>query len=666
MAIFVVLLSVLSAITLYHCVGRYRSLRRNLAEARNSGLPYVVTPWNVYSTLWLATVAIFLPLLRKLPKRFHGLWLVLLDNEWSHRVGYAPFEALGSDVFLVVSPRKINAYVADAEVITQITTRRADFPKPLRLYKRIDLYGKNVISTEGAAWRMHRRLTAPSFGEKNNELVWNESLHHAQALVKLWAGTEQKGNMTVKEPNQGAMRFALYIISRAGFDVRVQWPHEEKDNPSTQPSEKGSLSRFAGSKPPPGHKMNYRQAISTLLEGIVWTQIGPPSFLTKSPFKVHRDVGTAVQEFGAYMSEMFDAKSAEISRGEEGTPGMDLFQAMLRNSGILDPHQTSDLRKSDLLGNAFVLMVAGHETTANALHFSLLYLAMNPATQKRLQASIDKVLASKPISQWTYEDDFPKLFDGMPAAVMNETLRLTQPIINIPKSTDPGRPQPISMNGKEYLIPGDTHVSLCSAVHRNPKYWPSTPSPFSSSLHYPDGQDPFARKDQDLWRPERWLSPSSSSSSSTSSTSSPPSTATATATDPEDTTNSDDESLRGPTGHFTSSHLFKPPKGAYIPFSDGYRSCIGRRFAQVELLACFAVIFSAWSVELAVDEWASDEVVERMPRGGRERKDVWECAWRRADRALARGLSSIITLQLRGESVPIRLVRRGEERFVLE
>jgi cytochrome P450 len=559
----------------------------------------------------------------------------ILDPEWAYRIGHKPFADIGCDVFLVVSPGNIEGFVADAEVVTQITTRRTDFPKPLRMYGRLNIYGKNLVASEGPEWRLHRRLTAPSFGEKNNELVFNESLHHAQSLLGLWTGPDGKTSKTIQDPAHDTMRFALYIISRAGFDVRVVWPHEETneaDEKSADPK-----SSFAGSKPPPGYKMNYRQALSSLLENIMWTQMGPPEYLTKSPFKVHREVGTAVIEWGKYMDAMYEAKKAEVLSGHN-TSSMDLFQAMIRGSGILDESKNSELQKSDCLGNAFVLMLAGHETTANAIHFSIIYLALNWGSQKRLQEDIDKAMQGKPVSEWSYEEDFPKLFNGMPAAVMNETLRLLQPIINIPKSTAPGRPQPITMNGQQYIIPGNTHLGLCSAIHRNPRYWPAP----ANENDRADG-----KKDVDRFRPERWLVESK------------------TAEDFEDI-NFDDEELRGPSGEDTSSHLFKPVKGSYIPFSDGYRSCIGRRFAQVEILAAFAVLFSQYSVELAVDEFASDAEIENMPRGGPARKAVWQKAADRADHLLSNTMASIITLQLRQGNVPIRVVRRGGERFVFE
>lgn len=171
------------------------------------------------------------------------------------------------------------AFVADAEVITQITTRRNDFPKPLEMYTRLDLYGKNLVSTEGADWRMHRKLTAPSFGERNNELVFTETLHHTQSLLRLWKPDQNK-SQTLTDPGNDTMSWALYIISGAGFDVRVTWQHDESSHGTEKVDEADSV--FQGSKPPPGHTMNYREALSELLHNIMWTFIGPASVLCKS------------------------------------------------------------------------------------------------------------------------------------------------------------------------------------------------------------------------------------------------------------------------------------------------------------------------------------------------------------------------------------------------
>jgi cytochrome P450 len=335
------------------------------------------------------------------------------------------------------------------------------------------------------------------------------------------------------------------------------------------------------------------------------------------------------------MDELYELKKKQVASGN-AAGGMDLFEALIRGSGILD-EKTTELQKSDLLGNAFVLMLAGHETTANTLHFSLIYLAMNWSSQRRLQEDVENCMQGKPTQDWTYEEDFPKLFAGMTAAVMNETLRLLQPVVNIPKSTAPGRPQQITLGGEQHTIPGGTHVWLSCAIHRNPKYWPGpADSPSNEGI-----------QDVDCFRPERWLTSSNNG-------------------DDFVDINYDEEELRGPSGEDTSSQLFKPGKGAYIPFSDGFRSCIGRRFAQVELMAVMATIFTQYSVELAVDDFASDDEVERMPKGGKQRRDLYQKACDRAEYYLKEKMASIVTLQLRGVSIPIRLVRKGEERFLFD
>jgi cytochrome P450 len=205
--------------------------------------------------------------------------LSLLDPEWGYRIGHYPYEKLGKDVFLLASPTMIHCFVADAEAMTQITTRRTDFPKPLEMYRALDIYGKNLVSTEGSDWRMHRKLAAPSFGEKNNEMVFTESIHHAKSLLGLWTGSDGRGNLTVTEPSLGAMNFALYVISSAGFDVRVVWPHEEGQQAKERKSEGKSM--FVGSEIPAGHQMNYREALGELLHNIMLTLIIPPKYLRK-------------------------------------------------------------------------------------------------------------------------------------------------------------------------------------------------------------------------------------------------------------------------------------------------------------------------------------------------------------------------------------------------
>ncbi|KAH9841297.1 Thromboxane-A synthase, partial [Teratosphaeria destructans] len=107
----------------------------------------------------------------------------------------------------------------------------------------------------------------------------------------------------------------------------------------------------------------------------------------------------------------------------------------------------------------------------------------------------------------------------------------------------------------------------------------------------------------------------------------------------------------------TSASLYRPPKGAYrrLPLVPG------PRFAQVEILAVLAVIFKTWSVELDVGMFLPEERLDGAAAG--EKREAWGRARARAERLLREAMMTIITIQMRGEKVPMRLVRRGEERF---
>lgn len=347
-------------------------------------------------------------------------------------------------------------------------------------------------------------------------------------------------------------------------------------------------------------------------------------------------------EFSKYMHELMDEKIEEARKGEH-VDGMDLMGQLVRSSyeTRTGPNQQSmqskkgALSRDEIQGNAFIMLVAGHETTAGALHFILLELANNPMSQRRLQKDIDEIFGEEDPSSWDYDTLINPMMASMLGACMNETLRMTPAVVEIPKKVPRDQEQVITIDDKSYLIPGSTIVSLVAvSVHRNPRYWPGRPS----QIH--DGKD-----DINDWVPERWYRTSQDTGKSAES---------------EDNAHDNDD-FGGFKGPDTSSQLFRPERGSYIPFSDGPRSCLGRRIAQVEIIAAVAVIFRDYSIELAVDEWASDEKIEGMDEEGR--RDVYAKA-QSVSRAKILGATSLLTLKMNDDYVPVRMVKRGKERFV--
>jgi len=324
-----------------------------------------------------------------------------------------------------------------------------------------------------------------------------------------------------------------------------------------------------------------------------------------------------------YMKEVIVAKRSAIRAAKGGLLTNDILSQLVMEQERGSSHQTPDvLTESEIMGNLFVMALAGHETSANSIHFSLILLALHPQVQAEVQMELDEIFRHRDASQWDYDYCLPRLLNSRLAMVLNEQLRLFAPTIAVPKITT--TPQHLFVNGKEVTIPENTIVRLCiPPLHRNPRFWPQT-SPSEGQTAESDDLEQF--------KPERWLQ------------------------------RDDSSTVSSPTSHEASS-IFVPKKGAYIPFSDGTRACLGRRFAQVEILAALSLILSQCTIELAVDEWASDEEVDGMTNS--ERRQVWGKAEERAKWVLRNDIALYITLQLRkGVNVPVRSVKRGEERFM--
>jgi cytochrome P450 len=207
---------------------------------------------------------------------------------------------------------------------------------------------------------------------------------------------------------------------------------------------------------------------------------------------------------------------------------------------------------------------------------------------------------------------------------LSSALRLFPPANIIPKHTGPGGPHVLRYNNREIRVPSNTTFNiLAPSTHQNPKYWPHKKSSYHSG------------NDLDEFKPERWFSSFADKLHQTDS-------GVELGSDPDD---------RSPTVKF-----FLPKKGAFIPYSIGQRECMGKRFAQIEMLVVMAVIFRDWSVELVVDG-------EEGFSGG-EKIAAWEKTRDVARGHLMNGMEHYMTMQLKKGLVPLRVVRRGSERVL--
>ncbi|TVY93778.1 Cytochrome P450 [Lachnellula willkommii] len=554
-------------------------LLRNIAAAKRSGLPWTVVPVDLHGIAWLLTHKLWLPWLKRLPKAWTESWLDYTTPDWHWKLLYDGVKPKG-DLFLTVSPGTIQAWVANAEAIHQITARREAFPKQIEKYKVLEIFGRNILR-----------------------------------------------NTTLKEVPTDTERLTLHIISDVGFGVRLLWPGEE-------PTEKDK-GIYSGDVLPKGHSMGFEKALSTLLQRINWILLVPGWLLEWIPMHSAREAYESFINWRQYMHELFDQKVKETREGLK-TEGMDILGSLVKSSygdSSREKGERPVLSDSDILGNAFVMIVAGHETTANNIHFSLVELAISPKSQRLVQKEVHNIFREEPPEKWDYDSSINSLLGSIIGAVMNEQLRLMAPITALPKCVTKEQDQMLIVDGKKFTLPAGTMIHLNTVgVQRNPRYWPTQPSKIS------DRSD-----DLNDFKPERWL---------------------VKAVDEHGVSgpvyNEEKDEFGGFTGQDSHAKLFRPVKGSYIPFSEGPRSCLGRRLAQVKVMASLAVIFQLYSIELAVDEWATDDQVSKMSDEG---KRILYKKAQDAARKKMREATSLITLKLHPGFIPVRVVKKGEERF---
>ncbi|RPA82090.1 cytochrome P450 [Ascobolus immersus RN42] len=564
-------------------------LYRNVQEIKKTGIPYFIAPVCPHRMLYRYSSLFWGPWVENIP----GFSFVRYTrHNWNWIRKWEPFEKHG-EIFACVSPGATQLFVGDPVAMWDMANKRVEFPKDIGLYKAIDVYGKNVVTTEGKEWRLHRKITAPPFSEKNNSHVFYESLRQAHEAAKYWTAPKNQKDLGAKKPvntvstfTDDFMRISLQVIAKAGFSKSLQWP-------SADGSIKGEVAEGS-------HMMTFQGSLGMVLHKIIWYIATPKWLLRNSPFKFQQDVYTAVNEWREYMLEIYREKKQRLDK--EGPDallhGGDLMDSLVPRE-VPEGTPFADGKKDgltlpEILGNTYVFMLAGHETTAHTMHYTLIFLALNPQYQRKIQAELD-ALYPDPNTELNYERDYPALADGWVHAALNETLRLYQPVIHIPKTSY----EPHLLKTRErgdIMIPPNWNIEISTmGAHRNPRYW----SPHT-----------------DAYMPERWFS----------------------------SKEAEDVSTWRPTDK-DEKRLKKPVNGSFMPFSEGFRACLGKKFAQVEMVAVMAEFLRNYSVELAVDE----------------RKESWEQVAERTKKDFDQCFITI-TLSLTN-TIPLSIVRRGEERF---
>jgi len=343
-------------------------------------------------------------------------------------------------------------------------------------------------------------------------------------MVRYWSTRK-----AVRSTADDTRTLSLHVLSSAGFGKSYPFQGHNDKSPSDVAT-------------------NYKESLQTILDNCVLLFVLGTDLISKKwlPRKIQK-LHQAVLNFKQYMTEVYEAEKQAIANGK--LTEKNLMTSLVRASQ--ESGDTGGLTESEIYGNMFVFNFAGHDTTAHAFAFAVVLLATQPSAQDWLSTELKHVLGERPIEDWSYTSDFPRLKRCL--AVLMETIRLYTPV-PIAKSTGK-EARTLRVGDKTIVVPGNTLVIPHHlAVHTHPKYW---------------GCDTLE------WKPSRWINSTSNSDS------------------------------------FDEETIMTPRKGSFIAWSEGLRICPGKKFSQVEFVASMAAIFRDWYVEPLLEEGESLEVARK-------------------------------------------------------
>jgi cytochrome P450 len=280
--------------------------------------------------------------------------------------------------------------------------------------------GASLFTAEGARWRWQRRAIAPVFAARN-----------VAALAPLMTRTAERAAERVAAGGTGPVEMVREMLS-ATFDVicEVALSGREHIDPEIYAA---AITRYfltAG-----------RASLLDFLQVPQWVPRPGNVLALGSVRTMHGMVARAI---------------AARRRAGPHTPD-DLLDYMIRAE---DPESGRRMTDEDLLHNMQFFIVAGHETTALALAWSLFLLANDPEAQARARAEASAVLDGRAAGAADLE--------RMPyvARVIDEAMRLYPPVAFLARNVL----APDRLYDRD-VRPRETVFLNVHALHRHRLYW---------------------------------------------------------------------------------------------------------------------------------------------------------------------------------------------------
>lgn len=334
------------------------------------------------------------------------------------------YRHVGSGGFRV--RRRLFARVATAvqpHIVRHVLVTRAGRYRKTPIARALlePLLGRGLLTSEGAFWRRQRRIAAPAFHRKRIAGFADAMAELAEDMQRGWQPAAASG--AALDMQSEMSRVTMKIIAQAMFSDGLDEEEARRVGDAIR-----ALDR---------HRLRFRDFI------------GVPEWLPRLP---DLRVRAAVRVIDRTVNRLIAERRADPrDRG-------DLLSMFM----LAEDEETGErMTDRQLRDEVITMFMAGHETTATALVWTLHALERHPEVEARLHAEVDSVLSDRP----------PRLADleRLPWTRMTveETMRLhpTVPMISRQAVEDD------EIDGQR--VPRGTLVNLnIWLAHRDPEMWP--------------------------------------------------------------------------------------------------------------------------------------------------------------------------------------------------
>jgi cytochrome P450 len=237
------------------------------------------------------------------------------------------------------------------------------------------LFGEQFMSTDGDFWMRHRRTVQPALHHKRINQYADVMVDYTRRMLSTWTDGE------TRDVSEDLMRLTLDVIAKTLFSTEVG----------------GDIEKIAA-------------GLNVIMHEITSRMVNP----FQVPMRVPTRRNVRFKEAVAQLHEFLNRVIAEHADGHAPD---DMLSMLLEGRA----EDSKSLTEMQWQYEVMTMFIAGYETTALALTWSLYLLSQYPIVADRLQEEVRAVLGDSPPTA----ADYPRLeYTGQ---VIKETLRLYPP-----------------------------------------------------------------------------------------------------------------------------------------------------------------------------------------------------------------------------------------------